>query len=273
MTATEGLQTGIAHLEGADLYYEIAGAGPFLVLTHAGFVDRRMWDEQFQVFAKHYRVVRYDRRGFGNSKLTPGPFSHRYDLYQLLKFLRIERAHLLGCSMGGALIIDFALEHPEMVTSLILVASALGGSRPQGEMPKPLQELLVAMQAKDIDRAAELAVRIWIDGPRRTPDQVDPRIRERGREMSRAALPNFFVEEEPLEPPALERLHEITAPTLVIEGELDDASIAAIGDLLTSHIAGARKVIISGAAHLPNMEKPDEFNSTVLTFLQRGRAG
>lgn len=269
MTAVKGLQTGTAHLQGADLYYEIAGEGPSLVLAHAGFVDRRMWDEQFPVFAQHYRVVRYDMRGFGNSKQTPGPFSHRADLYQLLQSLGIERAHLLGCSMGGAIIIDFALEHPEMTTSLVLVSSALGGYRFQGDIPKPLQELVAALQAKDIPRAADLAARIWIDGPRRTPAQVDARIQERGREMSLTALPNFFVKEEPLDPPAIERLHELAAPTLVMVGELDDPSIATIGELLTTRIAGARKVTISGAAHLPNMDKPEEFNQSVLAFLQQ----
>ncbi len=267
MSTLKNFQTGKAHFDGADLYYEVAGEGPALVLAHAGFVDRRMWDDQFPIFAQHYRVVRYDRRGFGNSQLTPGPFSHRRDLYQLLKFLDIERAHLLGCSAGGAAIVDFALEHPEMAASLTLVDSALGGYRFQGDMPKPLQDLGAAIQANDLDKAAELAVRLWIDGPHRTPDQVDARIRERGREMARTALPNAFVMEEPLQPPAIERLHEIAAPTLVIIGDLDDASIATIGDLMTTRIVGARKVIISGAAHLPNMDKPEEFNREVLAFL------
>jgi len=269
MSTLKGLQTDTAHLDGADLYYEVAGEGPALVLLHAGFVDRRMWDDQFPVFAQQYRVVRYDRRGFGNSKLTPGPFSHRRDLYQLLKFLDIERAHLLGCSAGGAAIVDFALEHREMVASLTMVASALGGYQYQGDMPKPLQDLATAIQTQDFDQAAELAVRLWIDGPQRTPDQVDARIRERGREMARTALPNAFVTEEPLQPPAIERLHEIAIPTLVVVGDLDDASIAAIGDLLTTRIAGARQVTISGAAHLPNMDKPEEFNREVLAFLRQ----
>ncbi len=269
MTATASLQTGTAHLEGADLYYEIAGEGSALVLAHAGFVDRRMWDEQFQVFAQHYRVVRYDRRGFGNSRLTPGSFSHRDDLYRLLKFLHIERAHLAGCSAGGEAIIDFALEHPEMTASLVLVSSSLSGYQFQGDMPRPLQELFAALQTNDLQRAAELAVQLWIDGPRRTPDQVDARIRDRARDMSLTALPNVFVEEQPLEPPAIKRLHELAAPTLIVIGEWDDASIATIGELLTTSIAGAQKVIVSGAAHLPNMEKPEEFNQSVLAFLQQ----
>lgn len=270
MNPTKRVKTGIAPIEGAGLYYEVTGEGQPLVLAHAGFVDRRMWDDQFLVFARRYRVVRYDRRGFGNSKLTPGPFSHRRDLYHLLKFLDIEAAHLLGCSMGGQIIIDFALEHPEMTSSLVLVSSALGGYPLQGDMPKPLQELSAALKAQDLPRAAEIAVRIWVDGPQRTPDQVNARVRERAREMSLTALPAALVNEEPLEPPAFERLNELTAPTLVIVGESDDAHIARIGERLTTHIAGARKIVISGTAHLPNMEKPEEFNQSVLAFLQPG---
>ena len=86
MNAIKGLQTGTAPIEGADLYYEIAGEGPSLVLAHAGFVDRRMWDDQFLVFAQHYRVVRYDRRGFGNSKLTPGAF---FTSPRLVSFVKV----------------------------------------------------------------------------------------------------------------------------------------------------------------------------------------
>jgi pimeloyl-ACP methyl ester carboxylesterase len=261
-------QTGTASVEGADLYYEIAGEGPALVLAHAGFVDRRMWDDQFAAFAEHYRVVRYDRRGYGNSPMTPGSFSHRRDLHGLLGFLDLEHAHLLGCSAGGEMVIDFALEHPEMVTSLVLVSSAVGGYQFQGEMPKPLQDLSAAMQAKDLERAAEIAAQIWVDGPKRTPDQVPARIRERAKEMSLTALPNAFVEEQALEPAALGQLYEISAPTLVIVGGLDDDSIATIGGLLAERIPEAQEAVIPGAAHLPNMEKPEEFNQRVLEFLR-----
>jgi pimeloyl-ACP methyl ester carboxylesterase len=273
MTKVKRLQTGFADIEGASLYYEIAGEGPGLVLSHAAFVDRRMWDEQFPVFAERYHVVRYDRRGFGNSTPGSSPFSHSRDLYQLLKLLKIERAHLLGCSAGGSTIIDFALEHPEMTASLVLVSSAVSGYQFQGAMPQPLQELFTAVNAGDLDRAAEIAVRLWIDGPHRSPDQVDARLRERAHEMSLTALPNIFVREEPLEPPALDRLNQLTTPTLVIAGDLDDASVKTISDLLATRIAAARKAIISGAAHLPNMEKPEEFNQMVLGFLKAVRFG
>jgi pimeloyl-ACP methyl ester carboxylesterase len=267
MADLKNLQTGMAQVEGTNLYYEIAGEGSPLVLAHAGFVDHRMWDEQFAVFAKNYRVLRYDMRGFGQSEMPTGPFSHRHDLHGLLGFLGLERAHLLGCSAGGSMVIDFALEYPEMTRSLVLVSSAISGYQFQGDMPKPMQDLSAALKDKDLDRAADLAVRIWIDGPRRSPDQVDAHIRARAHEMSLTALPNAFMKEVPLEPTALERLHEIAVPTLVIVGDMDDESIAKMGDLLATRIPGAQKEIISGAAHLPNMERPEEFNRRVLAFL------
>lgn len=273
MTKIKGSRVGMAKVEGTELYYEIAGDGPPLVLAHAGFVDRRMWDEPFPAFAQHYSVLRYDRRGFGNSKLTPGPFSHRRDLHGLLNFLGIERAHLLGCSAGGEMAIDFTLEHPEMTASLTLVSSALSGFQFQGEMPKPMQELGAAIQNKYLERAAEIAVQLWVDGPKRSPNQVDARLREKVREMSRTGLPNAFVPEEPLEPSAAGRLEEIKVPTLVILGELDDDSIKSIGEVLATQIPGAKKVVILGAAHLPSMDKPEEFDQQVLEFLgQKSRS-
>jgi len=139
----------------------------------------------------------------------------------------------------------------------------------QGEMPKPLQELFAALQENDLDRAAELAVRIWIDGPRRTPDKVNASIRERGREMGKTALPSAFIPDEALTPPAIDRLNDLIVPTMVILGEMDDPSIHAIGDVLATKIRGAQKVVIPGTAHMLNLEKPDEFNRVVLEFLKQ----
>jgi len=109
-----------------------------------------------------------------------------------LKFLGIERAHLIGCSVSGATLIDFTLEHPELTASLVLVSSALGGYQFQGDMPQPLLELMAAMQAGDFNRAADCAVQIWLAGPHRTADQVDTRLRDRVHEMSMTALPIFL---------------------------------------------------------------------------------
>jgi 2-hydroxy-6-oxonona-2,4-dienedioate hydrolase len=93
------------------LYYEIEGKGEPLVLCHAGFVDSRMWDDQWDCFTKNYKVLRFDMHGFGKSDPVSGPVSRRQELYDLLQKLGIKRANLLGCSMGGQMVIDFTLEH------------------------------------------------------------------------------------------------------------------------------------------------------------------
>jgi pimeloyl-ACP methyl ester carboxylesterase len=265
----QDIRSGFADLNGAQFYYEVAGAGHPLILLHEGIADSRMWDDQFHVFAKKYTVVRYDARGYGQTKMVAGPFSRHGDLLGLMDYLGIERAYLLGCSMGGATIIDFALEHPERVAALIPGCSGLGGYQFTGEEPPQWTELEAAYKAKDFERAAELEVQIWVDGPHRTPDQVDARIRDRVRDMNTIALatPDDLGIEQKLDPPAIGRLSEIRAPTLVIYGDLDDPNIPAIADLLAKGIPGAKKVVIPGTAHVPNMERPDEFNSLVLNFL------
>src|SRR6516164_9757541 len=106
---------GFAEVREPVLYFETAGQGPAVVLIHGGNLDRRMWDDQFQEFAKHFQVIRYDVRTYGLSDLPSKPFSDVEDLASLLRFLHIQKAHLVGLSLGGRIIIDFALEHPEMV--------------------------------------------------------------------------------------------------------------------------------------------------------------
>src|SRR5262245_41521192 len=114
-------------VNGSKLFYEMAGEGEVLVLVHAGFVDSRMWNAQWSEFAQHFRVVRYDMFGYGKSSPVVTPTAQRDDLYQLLKHLNIEQAHLVGCSQGGGVVLDFALDHPNMVKSLVLVSTVPGG--------------------------------------------------------------------------------------------------------------------------------------------------
>ena len=212
-------QTGFAELNGTRLYYEVAGEGHPLVLLHGGLVDRRLWDDQFDVFAQHYKVIRYDMRGFGDSGLIKadiGAYSLRQDLYALLKFLGIEKAYVLGLSMGGGLAIDFTLEHPEMVDALIPVGAGVSGFKPEEENPDAIwAETDEAFKRGDIARAVELTLQTWTDGPMRKPEQVDASVRERVRQMTTS---NFkrdddqnAPEPEELEPPAISRLSQILA--------------------------------------------------------------
>jgi 3-oxoadipate enol-lactonase len=275
MTDMMPTESGCAEVNGARLYYQIAGAGHPLVLLHGHLVDSSMWDDQFDLFARRYRVIRYDARGFGKSSLPPEPYAHHRDLYGLLKLLDVASAYLVGLSGGGQIATDFALEYPRMVDALVLVGPGLGGFEWPAE-PDPLAvEMREAYERGDKDWAVELSLRFWTDGPARTPDQVNPAARERIRAMTAHlfALPDVEAPEEPLEPPAIGRLAAIRAPTLLVVGEHDVQSIQEIIALLESGIAGAKRVIIPDAAHHPNMEHPTLFNQAVLTFLGAQDAG
>jgi 3-oxoadipate enol-lactonase len=270
-------QTGFAELNDTTLYYEVAGKGRKghpLVLLHGGLVDSGLWDDQFSDFAEHYKVIRYDMRGYGKSgrlKADTKPYSLRQDLYALLQFLGIEKTYLIGLSMGGGLEIDFTLDHPEMVDALILVGTGLSGFESKDSDNPLWAEADEAFKNRDIPRAVEITLRIWTDGPERGPEEVDAKVRERVSAMStfNFSRPDDQDAPEPLElePPAISRLSEIHVPTLIVVGDKDVRDILIIADILEKGIAGAKKVVISGTAHHLNMEKPAEFNRAVLDFL------
>jgi 3-oxoadipate enol-lactonase len=268
-------ESGFAEVNGASLYYESLGQGEPVVLLHAGIADGRMWDEQFGTFAEGYRVVRYDRRGFGRSAMVDGTYSHHDDLRGVLDHLGIEHASFVGCSMGGGAAIDFALGHPERARALVLVGSAVSGVESDEPPPEEWNELVEVDAAGDLERVSELEVRIWVDGLHRSPGEVDPAVRDLVREMNLIALKNEdsgLGEEHPLDPPAANRLAEIPIPTLVVVGGLDRPEIVARADLLQRSIPHTRKVVINDTAHLPNMEHPVEFNRIVLEFLAEAGA-
>ena len=279
MSNTKSVQTGFAEVNGTTLYYEVAGVGHPFVLAHGHLLDRRSWDDQFAVFAQRYRVIRYDQRGFGDSGLiTKGePYSERQDLYELMKFLGVESAYVMGVSGGGSLAIDFTLEHPEMVDALIPVTAGVSGFQPSEEMLKSRPDVVrlytslnEAFEQQDITRAVEISLELWTDGPGRLPQQAAPDVRERVREMTAHNWNRSDGEAQaetppiPLEPPAIGRLSQIRVPTLVILGELDAPSPL---EQLTAEILGAKKVVMAETAHHPFLEKPAEFNQIVLDFL------
>ncbi len=261
-------------LDGARIYYETAGQGDALLLAHAGFVDSRMWDEQFAFFARSYQVIRFDMRGFGRSDPAQGPVVRRDEIYSLMKHLGIPKAALIGCSMGGANVLDFALEHPDMAQALILVSTVPSGFEMQGEPPPGMMEMFSALQQNDLQRASELQIQLWVDGMFRKPEQVDPLVRQRAAEMNHTAVANqTFMKVDmqplhPLDPPAANRLKEVQVPTMVIAGELDHPEILRAATFMAQEIPSTKTCILPNSAHVPNMERPDEFNQAVINFLQ-----
>lgn len=256
-------------MEGARLYYEQAGAGEAVVLVHAGIADSRMWDEHVEPLAR-YRVIRYDVRGFGQSTMPDGAFAHHEDLNSLLNILGIERAVLVGASMGGGVVVSFALEHPNMVRGLVLVNATVPGQEWSEAVERFGAEEADALERGDLDAATDLNVRMWVDGPHRTPEQVDPVVRERVRTMQRHAftLLNPNAIERQLDPPALSRAGELRCPVLMIVGSEDMEDILDVAQRLAVGLPHARLEHIAGAAHLPSMERPEEFRRLLLPFLE-----
>ena len=261
--------SGYADINGAQIYYEVAGEGDPLVFVHAGVADRRMWDDQVAFFGSDYRVIRFDLRGFGNTKPVPGSFASRDDLAGLLTFLEVPQAVLIGCSMGRMASMDFAIEHPERVTALVMVGSAPAGLNLDVPMPARFAEAEQAEQQQDWERLIELSAQIWYDGEGREPHQVDATRREFMKQMQRDALPYRSMEQGqsvPMQPGAAERLGELHIPVLIICGERDTPYILAASQYIAEHIAGAQKVMMD-SAHLPSMDRPAEFNQVLHDFL------
>ena len=245
-----------------------------VVLLHEGIGDRRMWDPQVgPLVDAGYSVVRPDFRGFGDSALAPGSFSNLADVRELLEHLGVERASIVGGSLGGRVALEYALTYPDAVESLVLVGPGMRDMNPNEAVRKSWEEEEALVEAGDVDGAVEVNLRVWVDGVSRAPDEVDPDVRERLREMQRRA---FEVQmavpdagpEEPFEPQASTRLAEVGCPVLVVVGDLDQPAIQDVVDQLAEGIPGARKEVIAGTAHAPNMERPEEFNRLLLDFLQ-----
>jgi len=258
---------GLAEVNGTKLYYEVKGKGPAVVLIHGGLVDSRLWDDQMVPLSKHYRVVRYDLRAFGKSASTTEPFSHIEDLRALLDFLKIDRATLVGLSLGGIIAADFALEYPEKISSLVLVGAGLRGD------PQPPDIAAYKEAQAAASRGAEAFVNVTMSSALyaavRPGSSVCSRLRQMALDNFKAVptfVPGFWKYPQRT---TYERLNDINKPTLVIIGSEDSQTLKNIANTLATKIPGASKVIIPGSSHHPPVEKSKEFTRAVLGFLSQ----
>jgi pimeloyl-ACP methyl ester carboxylesterase len=267
---TEAMKKGMAKVNGTSLYYEAVGRGfPLVFISGGGILDRRCWDKQFETFSKHYQVIRYDVRGIGRSARPRETFSHSRDLYELLKFLKVKRAHLIALSVGGAIAIDFTLDHPEMVDHLILAASGLSNDAKADTNLQGLSILSSLTKKEGLERVIQMTLD--------TPYVVSKENAAAREKIRQIYLDNCDVFEsgfplyllwQPTQPPAGERLSEIRARALIIRGDHDRPAYIALTDKIGLGIYGSRKVVIPGGTHFLNLEKPKEFDEAVLGFLR-----
>lgn len=257
-----------------ELYYEVAGSGPAVVFVHAGIADLRMWDDQVAALTDVATVIRYDCRGFGRTRTAAEPYSNRADLIALLDHLGVAQAALVGCSRGGMIALDTAVEFPERVRALVWVCSFVTGWNPPEGLAYPEEEALeeamvAAEQAGEWERVAAIDVRLWVDGPQQAEGRAAAAVRETVYAM---ALNNYTNAPapgaaQPLEPPAAERLGDLRMPVLAIVGDLDSAYTPAAAAVLAEGAPDVRIEHFPDCAHLPNMEQPERFNALLRAFL------
>lgn len=260
-------ETGIAKVNGARLYYEIAGKGAPLVLIHGFPLDASMWDLQFAAFARDYRVLRYDVRGFGRSSLpTDQPYSQVEDLHALVDHLNLGSVHLIGLSMGGQIALDFALAYPERTRTLVSVDSGPTGYSFSEEWNRLMEPIWRAPAGISVEEKK----RRWLGHPMFAPALERQEVGDHMRRMVECYSGWHWERRNPVRwstPPAAQRLEEICTPTLVVVGERDLPDIHAIADLLEARLPTVQRAVLPGVGHMANLEAPEQFNALVREFL------
>lgn len=251
---------------GASLYYEIDGdvGKPALVLIHAGVATLRMWDPIVPALAATHRILRYDTRGFGRTSTTDVHFSEVDDLLAVMDATGIERATLIGASRGGRIAIDATVEHPERVTGLVTIGSNPSGfpevelTERENELFDELDELLAAGEHAKLNR---LETELWAAGPTRDVIELDPAFLSLAYELNAVNIAHFddVATPVPLESPAYYRTVDIEVPSLFAVGEHDLSGELAATEYLLSTVPDSDGARFPDSAHLPSVERPEEF--------------
>lgn len=252
--------SGHLDVEGARLAYQTCGeGGRNLVLLHDGILHSAGFDAVWDDLCRRYKVVRYDRRGYGASSPAAAPYRPVEDLEAVLKAAGMDRATLIGSSAGGGLAVDYALEHPEQVERLVLVGPWVSGSEPSfGFIVRGLK-LLTLFRLGAVDLAARdryiltrdaADERRWVANLLRAhPGNVAAGMQERS---PRAARP---------------RLGDISAPTLILVGAVDIGDVHRQAEVLERDIPGARRDIVPDSGHFMYLERPTEFVARINGFV------
>jgi pimeloyl-ACP methyl ester carboxylesterase len=256
--------SGYINVGDDKIFYETAGKGSVLIFIHDGLVHREIWDGQFSFFSQNFKVIRYDRRGYGNSLAASGAYSNVEDLNSLYTQLKIDKACLIAMSSGGALAIDFTLKFPEKVSSLILVGAVVGGfSYTQHFFSRG------GHSPSDLKTTEERRLYYAVDDPyaifhenKAAKEKVAQLVKDnpqKGHGSAAGAPPGE---------PAYRRLNEIKIPTLILVGEFDIPDVHAHAGAINAGIANSKRDIIPKSGHLIPIEQPTLFNNKVKEFLE-----
>ncbi len=245
------------------------GAGPAVVFIHGWTLDLDAWEPQAVALAASYRVVRYDRRGFGLSEGTPGRAADLADLGRLLDHLRLDAATLVAHSQGARVALAFALRQPERVAALVLDGppDETGDAAAAGDEDFSIAEYrrLVEEQGVDAFRRAWRShplMRLYTDDA--AARGLAARLLERypARDLRGAA-------DAPPPPAGESALASLAMPVLVVNGELDTPVRRRAGESIARALPLGERVVVPGAGHLPNLDAPRAYNEALRSFLER----
>jgi 3-oxoadipate enol-lactonase len=260
----------IIEANGIAIHYELSGKkqAPVVVLSHSLACSRVMWWPQLELLEAHFRVLRYDTRGHGDSQVPPGPYTLEQlaeDAIGLLDALKIDRVHWIGLSMGGMIGQGLALNYPDRLETLVLADTA---PRMPAETQPVWQERIDAARREGMPSQVQSTLERWFTGAYL---QQNPPAVETIRKQILATSPTGYIgcSEAIRGLNYLDRLAEITIPTLIMVGEEDPGTPVAASQAMHSQIQHSQLVVIPQAAHLSNIEQADVFNDHLMTFLYR----
>ena len=258
-------------VNGIQINYRIDGpeGAPWVTMSNSLATTHRMWDPQMDAFAKQYRVLRYDKRGHGETDVAPGPYSFELladDVLALLDALSIPRTHFVGLSMGGMTGMTMALRKPGVLRTLVLCDTT--SKDPLGDPALWQQRIDAVRSGGGMEALVETTVARFL-----TPDTVKtrPELADAVRAMVRSTPVDGYIAccQAIARLNLTDRLSGITIPTMVVVGADDPATTVEMGRTIHQRIAGSELVILKNAAHLSNMEQAAAFNEAVLGFLAR----
>lgn len=268
------IKRGYIKVDSGRLYYEEMGKGPPLIFIHGHSFDHSEWKPQLNVFAKKFRVITYDVRGYGRSSM-PVEFSkimHADDLLTLMDRLGIRKAHLAGLSMGGFISLDFLALHQDRVLSATLASGDIWTGSPGPTVP--WNDSSIAKRRQEISELYKNGIdeykRNWFNALTTRNGEVIGALREPVWQMIYkwdAWQPTHVEPRFLLGTSVVERLSKMntTVPVLVLTGELETNRKSR----LPQYIPTAREERIPGAGHVSNLENPDVFNRILFDFLQQ----
>ena len=256
----------LAKLSGMNISYKVEGQGEPVIMIMGFTSTRSGWISQVPDFRKHYRVITFDNRGVGKSDKPPGPYSTKMiadDTVKLMDYLGIEKAHIMGASMGGMIAQELAINYPQRVMKLVLACTYARQDRTSGDNSK--QAELVQLTP---DKMANAMIHLAFNNQLyRITFGIFARIQSIFfRTSDRQGI--IGQESACLKHNTLERLPLIKSPTLVIVGTEDKIINPVSSDILASKIPNAKLVKLDGGSHSFTLEMKTVFNQEVLNFLK-----